>query len=122
VVQSVELPEFDVVYSLPGSARGEGGFGSTGVDGVAEKEFRQFPWEADSPFRAEIAATCVASPYATTQTPRLGSLRLRAENERMKALIDLIQNDIRNLSRENMQKMQAGIDYRPKTNGVRASA
>ena len=31
VVQSVELPEFDVVDSLPETARGEGGFGSTGV-------------------------------------------------------------------------------------------
>ena len=53
---------------------------------------------------------------------KVGIGRLRAENERLKALIDLIQNGIRNLSRENMQKMQAGIDYRPRTKGVRASA
>ena len=31
VIQSVELPEFDVVDGLPETARGEGGFGSTGV-------------------------------------------------------------------------------------------
>ena len=31
VIQSVELPEFYVVDSLPETARGEGGFGSTGV-------------------------------------------------------------------------------------------
>ena len=91
---------------------------------MAEKEFRQFPWEADMPLscrncgNVRYASAVCYDAYAAREE----ASRLRAENERLKALIDLIQNDIRNLSRENLKKMQAGIDYRPKTKGVRASA
>ena len=90
---------------------------------MAEKEFKPMPWEEDMPLSCRhcgnvryVSALCYDAHAAKAEI-----VRLLAENERMKALIDLIQNGIRNLSRENMQKMQAGIDYRPKPKGVRAS-
>ena len=74
------------------------------------------PWEESMPLscrhcgNVRYASAVCYDAYAAREE----AARLRAENERLKVLIDLIQNGIRNLSRENMQKMQAGIDYRPK--------
>lgn len=94
-----------------------------GCDGVAEKEFKPMPWEGDMPLSCRhcgnvryVSALCYDAHAAKAEITRLS-----VENERLKMLIDLIQNDIRNLSRENFKQMQAGIDYRPKPKGVRAS-
>ena len=92
---------------------------------MSEREFKPFPWEGAMPHACKnctggmryVSAVCYEAHVAKEECAAL-----RAENERLKVLIDLIQSGIRNLSRENMQKMQAGIDYRPKRKGVRASA